>query len=327
MNYFRSSAKGIICLLCKHYCELKEGKSGICGINFNRGGELVNITYAHPSTINLDPIEKKPLYHFLPSTSSLSLGTVGCNLRCPFCQNYTISQTSSVDESITVSPQEVVDLALKHGAKSISYTYNEPAIWYQYARDIGMLAKEAGLANIFVSSGYESSEVLADMPSWVNAANIDLKSFSHDYYKKTLKAGLDGVLETLKTVAKSSIHLEVTTLIIEGVNDGEIEQMARFIATELGCDVPWHLSAFYPNYKMLGTTPTTPSTLFEAKQIAKNAGLEYVYIGNIANDSSSYCPKCSAKLVDRSAYNAKIVGLKNGRCKACNYAIKGVWGD
>lgn len=283
MQYHRyKSENSITCLLCKHYCTLKEGKGGICGVNINEDGALKNLVYNHPSALHLDPIEKKPLYHFLPGSKSLSLGTVGCNFRCPFCQNYSISQTEVVDTSITYTPQDIVELALKYDAQSISYTYNEPTIWYPYARDIGFLAKERGLKNVFVSNGFESSEVLEDMKLWVDAANIDLKSFSKEYYKKTLKGELDGVLETLKTLAQSDIHLEITTLLIPDINDSveEVTQMAGFIAKELGCEIPWHLSAFHPDYKMLETHPTELAKMQRAEEIAKSFGIKYVYLGN-----------------------------------------------
>ena len=284
MQYSRfKDEHAITCLLCRHYCTLKEGKHGICGINFNEGGKFVNKTYNHPSAVHIDPIEKKPLYHFLPGSTSLSLGTVGCNFRCPFCQNYSISQTSAIDTSIVYTPQDLVALALKHKTQSISYTYNEPTIFYPYARDIGMLAKEHGLKNVFVSNGFESPEVLEDMVLWVDAANIDLKSFSHEYYKKVLKADLEGVLDTLRFLARSPIHLEVTTLLVPDNNDSdeEIEKMARFMAEELGCDVPWHLSAFHPDYKMLGTHATKLSTMERAREIAKSFNIKHVHLGNV----------------------------------------------
>ena len=328
MQYYRyKSQNSITCVLCKHYCTLKEGKTGICGINKNENNRLINLTYAHPSAINLDPIEKKPLYHFLPTTTSLSLGTVGCNFRCPFCQNYSISQTSLVNEDVNYPPEVIVELALKYGAKSISYTYNEPTIWYPYAKDIGVLAKEAGLKNVFVSSGYESYEVFEDMQSFVDAANIDLKSFSKEYYKKVLKTSLDGVLDNLKKFSNSSIWVEVTTLIIPGVNDSkeELRDMARFIKNEMGDEIPWHLSAFHPDYKMLDTPPTPMSTLTMAKEIAKEEGLKYVYLGNVRVDSSTYCPKCDNLLIKREVYDTKVANLINGVCNNCGYKIKGVW--
>lgn len=328
MNYFRyNDEDSITCLLCKHYCTLKKDKHGICGVNYNINSELVNKTYAHPSTIHIDPIEKKPLNHFLPSSTSLSIGTVGCNFRCPFCQNYSISQTTQVDESVTYMPKDIVELAVQNHTKSISYTYNEPTIWYPYAKDIGVAAKERGIKNVFVSSGYESKEVLEDMPSWLDAANIDLKSFSHDYYKKVLKTDLDGVLDSLIAFAKSPIWLEITTLLIPNVNDSsaEIEKMAEFIVTKLGRDVPWHFSAFHPDYKMLDTPPTSMATLSRAKEIAKSFGIKYVYLGNVRNDSSTYCPKCQIKLVDREGYEAQILHIKDSKCTNCSQDIAGVW--
>ncbi len=328
MKYSRyKDEKSIVCLLCKHYCTLKEGKNGICGINYNKEGKLFNKTYAHPSALNIDPIEKKPLYHFLPSSSSLSLGTVGCNFRCPFCQNYTISQTSEVDESITYMPEDIVALALEHQTQSISYTYNEPTIWYPYAKDIGILAQEKGIKNVFVSSGFESQEVLEDMESWLDAANIDLKSFSHEYYKKVLKTDLDGVLESLRSFAKSGIWLEITTLLIPGINDSqkEITQMAEFISSELGTEIPWHLSAFHPDYKMRDTPHTSLESMLRAQEIAKSYALEYVYLGNIQTDTATYCPKCNNELINRRGFHAKITGMHNGRCKKCNEKIVGVW--
>ena len=327
MKYHRyRDENSITCLLCKHYCTLKEGKSGVCGVNFNQKGELFNAVHSHPSALHVDPIEKKPLYHFLPSSTSFSLGTVGCNFRCPFCQNYTISQTSHVDTGVVYTPQDIVALALKHHTQSISYTYNEPTIWYPYAKDIGVLAKEAGLRNVFVSSGFESKEVLEDMKGWLDGANIDLKSFSHDYYKKVLKTDLDGVLESLAEFAKSDIWLEITTLLIPGINDSEeeIHKMAEFVS-KLGRDIPWHFSAFHPTYKMQDTPPTPLSTLIKAREIAKSYGMKFVYLGNVRNDSSTYCDKCGEKLIDRSGFVSKVLSLKDGRCMACANKIEGVW--
>lgn len=328
MRYYRYKDENhITCILCKHYCSLKEGHAGICGVNFNIDSHLVNKVYSHPCSVNVDPIEKKPLYHFLPGSSSFSIGTVGCNFRCPFCQNYTISQTSKIDESTTLSPQQAVELAIAHEAQSISYTYNEPTIWYPYAKDIGLLAKQKGLKNIFVSSGYESKEVLEDMRSWVDAVNIDLKSFSHEYYKKTLKTDLDGVLDSLVSFASSDIWLEITTLLIPDVNDSdeEIHKMADFISSKLGVDVPWHISAFYPNYKMQDTPPTSIESMQRAKAIAKSYGIKFVYLGNVSTDTNTYCDKCKAKLIKRDGYNTKVLNFKDSKCPQCQNIIKGVW--
>jgi pyruvate formate lyase activating enzyme len=330
MKYFRYKSKDTItCLLCKHYCNIKEGKTGICGVNQNKNNNLINLVYNHPSALNVDPIEKKPLYHFLPSSTSFSIGTVGCNFRCLFCQNYEISQTNKFNSQITYTPNDIVNLALKHQTSSISYTYNEPTIWYPYAKDIGIIAKQNGLKNIFVSSGYESKEVLEDMLFWLDGANIDLKSFNKTYYKKVLKTSLDGVLDSLIFFAKSSIHLEITTLIIEGINDSEneLKNMAKFIINELGDETIWHLSAFYPNYKMQSHPPTTLKTLLKAKEIAMKQGLKFIYLGNTKYDNSTYCPNCHELLIKREFYQTKIekFDIKTSKCKKCNKVIKGVW--
>lgn len=328
MKYFRyKDENSITCVLCRHYCTLKESKGAICGINFNESQELVNKVYNHPSALNIDPIEKKPLYHFLPSSTSLSLGTVGCNFKCPFCQNHSISQTSAIDESIVYTPQDIIGLALKNNCKSVSYTYNEPTIWYPYAKDIGILAKEQGLKNIFVSNGYESPEIIEDMNSWVDAINVDLKSFSKEYYKKVLKADLEGILDSLELFANSDIWLEITTLLVPGDNDSdeEITKMAEFISNNLGTNIPWHFSAFHPDYKMQNTPATSLKLLEKAKSIAKAHNIEYIYLGNVNVDTNTYCNKCGEMLIQRDYFNTKVLSINDNRCTKCNNKIYGVF--
>lgn len=327
MKYFKEEGSYIVCQLCRHYCKLKEGQVGICGVNKNQNGEFANLVYSHPIAINVDPIEKKPLYHFLPGSTALSFGTVGCNFKCPFCQNWDISQEKNVNEDIVVTPEQMVELALKHKAHSIAYTYSEPTIFYPYAKDVGMIAKKHGIKNIFVSNGYESPEMIEDMKSWVDAANIDLKSWDKEYYKKILKGGLEEVKDTLRLMVKAGIWVEVTTLIIEGKNDSDetLNEMAEFIAKDLGIDVPWHLSAFHPDYKMLDTKRTGIDTLNRAKEIGKKHGLKYVYLGNVVGDSSTYCPKCDEHLIDRSGYLTSNIKITDSKCPKCGELIKGVW--
>ena len=223
MQYYEKleGKEKIKCILCRHYCQLKEGQVGICGVNKNVNSELKNLVYGHPVALNVDPVEKKPLYHLLPGSTALSFGTVGCNFKCPFCQNWDISQETHVNTSIEVTPKRMVELALEHGCKSIAYTYNEPTIFYPYAKDIGVIAKEKGLKNIFVSNGFETPQIIEDMRSWLDAANIDLKSWDDGYYKKILKGGLEEVKETLRQIVDSGIWVEVTTLLIEGENDSD----------------------------------------------------------------------------------------------------------
>ncbi len=327
MKYFREEKDRIVCLLCRHYCKLKDGQVGICGVNKNVDRELKTLVYGHPIALNVDPVEKKPLYHLLPGSLVLSFGTVGCNFKCPFCQNWDISQETKINKDIQVSPQQMVDLALEQNSKSIAYTYNEPTIFYPYAKDIGVIAKEHGLKNIFVSNGFESIEMIEDMASWVDAANIDLKSWDDAYYKKVLKGGLQEVKNTLKLMVAAGIWVEVTTLLIEGDNDSDkdLRSMAEYIACELGKHIPWHLSAFYPNYKMLQNSATKIDTLQRAKKICHAEGLEYIYIGNVPVYGDTYCPECDALLIERTGYNVVSNNLKNGYCPKCNKKIEGVW--
>ena len=316
----------IICLLCQHYCKLKEGQTGICGVNKNVNGELKNLVYGHPIALNVDPVEKKPLYHMLPGSKALSFGTVGCNFKCPFCQNWDISQETKVNKEIEVSPKQMVDLALEHGVESIAYTYNEPTIFYPYAKDIGLIAKEKGLKNIFVSNGFESEEIVEDMASWVDAANIDLKSWDDAYYKKVLKGGLEAVKNTLRKMVKAGIWVEVTTLVIPGENDSDedLNAMAEFIANDLGKHVPWHLSAFHPDYKMLDHESTKLETLQRAKKIGQKAGLDYIYLGNVPVHGDTYCPGCGELLIDRTGYSVTVNKLIEGHCPKCDRKIEGI---
>jgi pyruvate formate lyase activating enzyme len=324
----KEGSDAIVCQLCRHYCTLKPGKTGICGVNTNEKGELKNLVYGHPTALHVDPIEKKPLYHVLPGSRSLSLGTVGCNFRCSFCQNWQISQTHEIDGSETVTPEQVVALALEYDCATVAYTYNEPTIFWPYARDIALKAKEAGLRSVFVTNGFESDETIEDMAGLIVAANVDLKSFQADYYKKELKGDLEGVLASMKKMKAEGIWIEVTTLVIEGVNDSdeELGKIAAFVADELGTETPWHVTAFHPDYKMLETLPTSIETLERAKSIGLSAGLEYIYIGNAPADNSTYCPKCGERIIERHGYGIGEISLdEEGRCRYCGHKIPGIW--
>jgi pyruvate formate lyase activating enzyme len=329
MQYYKKTEgkEKITCLLCRHYCQLKEGQTGICGVNKNVEGALKNLVYGHPVALNVDPIEKKPLYHMLPGAKVLSFGTVGCNFKCGFCQNWDISQETKINKNLFVSPEQMVDLALEHGAEAIAYTYNEPTIFYPYAKDIGLIAKEKGLKNIFVSNGFESVEIIEDMASWVDAANIDLKSWDDAYYKKALKGGLEEVKDTLRKMVAAGIWVEVTTLLIEGENDSDkdLKEMAAFIASDLGKHVPWHLSAFSPNYKMLDHQATQVETLLRARTIGEEAGLEYIYLGNVAVDGNTHCPDCHELIINRTGYAVIDNRLKEGVCPKCDRTIEGIY--
>jgi len=332
MKYFEKlNQNKIKCLLCRHHCILKEAQIGICGVNMNKNGELVNLVYGHPSSINIDPIEKKPLFHFLPSTVVLSFGTVGCNFKCPFCQNWQISQSKNVNKEIYVSPQKMVELALEYNSKSIAYTYNEPSVFYPYARDVGVLAKEKGLKNVFVTDGFESIEEIEDMKLWVDACNVDLKSFNEEYYKKILKGDLNYVLDTIKRLHDEGIWQEITTLIVPEENDSikELTKIAEFIAS-VGVEIPWHITRFHPDYKEKDKYPTPIETMLKAYEIGKKAGLKYVYLGNVAMPVITYCPKCNEELIVRTIYRVEknILEIDESgiaHCPKCNEIIEGVW--
>lgn len=327
MTYYRSENDAITCLLCRHYCHLKPDQIGVCGVNQHVDGKLKTLVYGKIAALNIDPVEKKPLYHFLPGSQSLSLGTVGCNFKCPFCQNWQISQNKEINHSQDISVDQIVEIAVHRGCQSISYTYNEPTIFYPFAKDIALRAKEHGIKSIFVSNGLESPEVIDDMVGVIDAFNIDLKSFQASYYKKTLKGSLEGVLDTLKRLKERKLWVEVTTLIVPGVNDSreELTQIANFIANEMDPFTPWHISAFHPDYKMTETERTPVKTLQMAKEIGRNAGLNYIYMGNIGEHSHTRCPACHTLLVERDVYHVINNDIIDNCCPKCGREIEGIW--
>jgi len=326
--FYRKLKNGKIkCLLCRHYCELSKGQSGVCHVNKNVDGRLVNLVYGHIAALNIDPIEKKPLYHFLPGTTALSIGTIGCNMQCAFCQNWQISQQKTLIQKDFATPEQIVDLALKYHSKTIAYTYNEPAIFYPYARDIALLARQHGLKNIFVTNGIESEEVIQDMSGIIDAANVDFKAYDAQYYKRELKAPFV-VRETLQLMKKAGLWIEVTTLIIPGINDQpeHLKKIARFIAQKLGTETPWHISAFHPDYKMLDTPATPLTSIQQAYDIGRQAGLQFVYTGNIRHQqNTTYCPNCHQPLIERLGYQILSNKIIDGKCVYCNHQIPGIW--
>ncbi len=330
MEYYKEYKEGkLICTLCQHYCKIKEGNTGICGVNKNIGEKIECLVYGYPLAINIDRIEKKPLFHFMPGAKIFSLGTVGCNFRCSFCQNWGISQEHEVDKSHYYAPKEIVGLALQHQCPAIAYTYNEPTIFYPYAYDIAMEAKAHGLKNVYVSNGYESTEMIEDMEGIIDAVNIDLKSFDPRYYKKELGGDLNKVLKNLKHFAEKKIWMEITTLIVPTKNDSdeELHKIAGFIAEELGKDVPWHISAFHPDYKELELPRTSEQTLKHAYSIGKEHGLNYVYMGNLIHETPTRCPSCDSILIERDYYRSTLSHLDRGSCPQCGEKIAGVYDE
>jgi len=326
-NLFKKEGERIVCLLCRHYCKLKDGQVGFCGVNKNEGGKLKNLVYGKVSALNVDPIEKKPLYHFLPGSKSFSLGTVGCNFKCPFCQNWQISQSKDIEGSHTATPEDIVKGAIEFNCLSIAYTYNEPTIFWPFAKDIATLAKKFGIKGVFVSNGFETPEVIDDMKGLIDGFNIDIKSFNEKYYKKSLKGDLNGVLDTLKRLKANSFWVECTTLIVPDDNDSdeELRDIASFIANELDRFTPWHISAFHPDYKIIDKNPTPVKTLMRAYEIGKEEGLEYIYLGNVPTESITKCPDCQTNLIVRKGYFVLENNLVDGKCPNCKRAIEGVW--
>ncbi len=324
----------VLCEACAHACKLDESEYGICGVRKVENGELKLLVYGKAAAMNVDPVEKKPMFHFLPGTLAFSFGTVGCNLSCSFCQNFEISQYPQEHEhkifGHDLPPKKAVELALQYGCKSIAYTYNEPIVWFEYSYDTAKLAKDAGLKNIYVTSGYETDKALDQLAGVIDGMNIDLKAFSDRFYKELCGARLKPVLHAIEQAYKKDIWIEITTLFIPGQNDSEEEmrQIANFIAS-LDTAIPWHVSGFYPTYKMTDTNPTPPQTLLKAYQIGKEEGLKFVYVGNFnaPQFETTYCPACGYGVIERSGYIGNEVKnhLIEGKCPKCGTFIPGVW--
>ncbi len=332
MLYNALPEKKVSCFLCGHRCDIVDLKFGTCGVRQNRQGKLYTHVYGEVIAAHVDPIEKKPLYHFLPGTTSFSIATIGCNFQCPFCQNWQISQASKRKEEglrgQKLLPEDAVLATKNYGCQSISYTYTEPTIFFEYAYDTAKLAKKEGLANIFVTNGFMTPEALETINPYLDACNVDLKSFKEEFYKKICKAQLQPVLESIRLMKKLDIWVEVTTLVVPGENDGEEElrNIARFIA-ETDADIPWHISRFHPNYQYTDTRATPIETLRKACSIGKNEGLRYIYVGNVIGESEdTLCPSCGKTLIRRFGFSISDYKIKDSACAFCGKQIAGVFG-
>ncbi len=329
--YKKIEGNKVTCLLCRHHCNIENGKRGICNVRENREGILYTLVYGFPCSYHVDPIEKKPLFHFFPGSKAFSIATVGCNFKCLHCQNYEISQISEENKKIfgqTLDPEDAIDLALKSHCNSISYTYTEPTVFYEYAFDMAKIAKDRGLYNNFVTNGYIEDEPLRYIRPYLDAANIDLKGFNKDFYRRQCKAELNGVLEAIKLYKSLGIWIEITTLIIPGYNDDEreIKGIADFIKNEIGIETPWHVTAFYPTYKLLDAKRTPAKTLNKAREIGLESGLRYVYEGNIPGSEGehTYCYNCKKAVIKRFGFSILEYNLKDGACIFCNTKIDGI---
>jgi pyruvate formate lyase activating enzyme len=320
----------IQCELCPKRCRVPKGERGYCRVRENRDGKYYSLVYGNPCALHLDPIEKKPFFHVLPASTSFSLATAGCNFQCKFCQNWEISQARPEDlYNYDVPPDIVVKKAKETGARSIAYTYVEPTIFYEYMYDIGQIARDAGILNVCHSNGFINPDPLRSLCRVMDAVNIDFKGFTETFYRDLCEGELAPVLETLKILKQEKVHLEITNLVVPTRNDDLtlVKEMCLWIKKELGTDVPIHFSRFYPLYKLRGLPPTPISTLDKIRAIARSAGLEYVYIGNVPGHEgeNTYCPKCKKLIIQRTGYMIGEVHLKRGACGYCGKPIPGIW--
>ena len=330
MLYEKGEGTAVRCVLCAHRCVIPEDSYGFCGVRKNEGGMLYSLVYGETIARNVDPIEKKPLYHFLPGSTSYSIATIGCNFRCAFCQNWRISQLSYRNGDAFYGekrlPEEIANDARIAGCGSIAYTYTEPTIFFEYAYDTCHAARGAKLANVFVTNGYMTAGAIDAISDVLDAANIDLKSFNDQYYRKNCRATLAPVLETIEYMKKKGIWIEITTLVVPGENDSdrELAETAGFIAG-LDRNIPWHVSRFHPDYRFSDRPATSVETMRRAVEAGREAGLRYVYAGNIPCDANTYCPSCGAVIVERTGFDADVVGLNDGKCRSCGSEIAGRW--
>lgn len=329
--FFEKLEEGKVkCYLCRHLCVIGDGKKGICRVRENHGGTLYSLVYRRLISENIDPVEKKPLYHFHPGSTAFSIATVGCNFRCLNCQNYEISQLPKDHDQILgrdVSPEKIVEETINNRCKSIAYTYTEPTIFFEYAYEIAEMASKKSIKNLFVTNGYTTREALTKIKPYLHAANVDLKSFSKETYKKLCGARLEEVLDCIRSYKELGIWIEITTLVIPEVNDSESElrQIAEFIKS-VGPEIPWHVSRFYPMYRLIEKPPTPVNTLRLARKIGQEAGLRYVYEGNVPGEGgeNTYCYSCKKILIKRYGYQIIENNIINSRCDECNTPIDGV---
>jgi pyruvate formate lyase activating enzyme len=331
--YKKLADNKVQCGICSHFCTIKDGRKGICMVRENHNGRLISTVYPKVISTSIDPIEKKPIFHLKPGSKSYSFASVGCNFKCSFCQNASIAQMPSDNngmiQGIDTRPEDIVKAAVESECESIAYTYTEPTIFFEIAYETAKIAKKAGLFNIFVTNGFMSRKALEMIAPYLDAANVDLKAFDDSFYRKYCKAMLEPVKDTIRTMKKMGILIELTTLLIPGLNDkeGDLVDMSRFIANDIGTQTPWHISRFHPTYKMMDLPPTPVSILQKAYNIGKTAGLQYVYTGNIPGLASenTYCHKCNALLIERYGYQIKNFLKNKSACPDCGTHAYGIY--
>jgi pyruvate formate lyase activating enzyme len=324
-KFWRKTGGKVSCGLCPHACAIAPEKKGICGVRENRNGALMTLIYGKVSSLHVDPIEKKPLFHFMPGEFALSLGSIGCNFRCLHCQNYSISQAKvEMYKMDNLSPEQVSDICERDKCRIISWTYNEPTIWHEFTYDSSVAAKRRGLATTYVTNGYINEEPLREIAPYLDAMNIDVKAFREDFYRKICKASLAPVLRTVELAHSLGIHVELTYLIIPEKNDSEeeIRDFARWVSS-ISVEMPVHFTRFHPDYMMTDIGPTPISTLDMAVRTAKEEGLAFVYLGNVSSDDreNTYCPDCGTLVIQRAGFRTKMIDFKDGRCGKCGRSL------
>ncbi len=327
---FDHGEKIVKCLLCAQGCVIKENEPGKCRARMNIDGTLRSLVYGKPISVHVDPIEKKPFYHFLPGSEAYSLATAGCPLSCQFCQNWEISQAKPEDFPVRfISADEIVDDAKSQNVPVIAFTYNEPTVFIEYLTDIARSAKKKNIRSVVVSCGFMNQGPLQEMCEVSDAIKIDLKGFSEDFYRKVCDAELKPVLRSITQISKSTAHLEIVNLVVPTLNDSDtmLNGLANWVVQEVGPDVPIHFTGFHPDYKLLNLPPTPISTLERAREIAMSKGIHYAYVGNVPDHAgnSTYCPSCGKMVIKRSGFFITENHVKNGRCEYCGYSIAGVW--
>lgn len=328
--FYIITPRGVKCQICPNYCTIREGDSGTCRSRMNINGKLISIAYGNPCSVHIDPIEKKPLFHFLPGSKAYSIATAGCNLACLNCQNWEISQVSPREtRNYDLMPVKVVDEAIRNKCASIAYTYSEPITFYEYTYDTSKIARAKGIKNILVSAGYINEAPLRELAKYIDAANIDLKSFSNEIYARLNGGSLEPVLNTLKILKELKVWLEITNLVVPNWTDNlsMIEQMCKWLVLNGFSDTPLHFSRFHPQYKLTQLPSTPVNTLIKAREIALKAGLKYVYIGNVPGTEAenTFCPNCGKTVIERKGFSIINTNITSSKCKFCNSPVAGVW--
>lgn len=330
MYYKKLANQRIECEICPKRCKIADLERGYCGNKENRGGTYYSLVYSRPCAIHTDPIEKKPLFHYLPGTLAFSIATAGCNFECRFCQNWNMAQFRPEQlKNYHITPKGIVDIAKREGCTTIAYTYSEPVVFYEYMYDIAGLAQKEGIGNVMISNGFINKKPLVDLCKHLTAVKIDLKAFTERFYSETCSGELRPVLDTLEVLKKINIWYEIVVLIVPTLNDSEeeITKMSRWIKDRLGADVPVHFSRFYPTYKIKNLPPTPIRTLERARKTGLDMGLNYVYIGNVPGHEgeNTYCPRCKNLIIKRIGYTVLKTDIEGGRCKYCQNPISGIW--